>query len=187
VPTKTIPVVVETPQGARSKVEYDYQIGCLKLTKVLPAGFTFPLNFGSIPGTLADDGDPLDILLFMTDPVPSGTLVEARPIGVMEAEQKEEDGKKERNDRLFGVAVHSTEHRHVGSVSDVEKQTRKELERFFQDYNEEEGKEFRCLGWFGPKRAWRLIDRGRRKFRPLKRAGRLPKSFPGFVKALDAD
>jgi inorganic pyrophosphatase len=183
---KTIPVIVETTEGARSKLEFDLKLGCLKLTKVLPAGFTFPLNFGSIPGTLADDGDPVDILLFMTDPVPAGTLVEARPIGVMEAEQIE-NGKKERNDRLFGVAVQSTEHRHIASVASIEKRKRKELERFFQGYNEEEGKRFRCLGWFGPRRAWRLIDRGRRKYRPPEQAGRLPKTFRGFARALDPD
>lgn len=184
--TKTVPVIVETSQGARSKVEFDLELGCLKLTKVLPAGFTFPLNFGSIPGTLADDGDPLDILLFMGDPVPAGTLVEARPIGVMEAEQTE-DGKKERNDRLFGVAVHSTEHQNMDSVSAVEKPKRKELERFFQDYNREEGKKFRCLGWFGPKRAWRLIREGRRRYRPPRRPGRLPRTYRGFAKALVED
>jgi len=179
----TIPVIVETPRGSRSKVEFDLELGCLKLTKVLPAGFTFPLNFGAIPGTLADDGDPLDILLFMSDPVPSGTLVEARPIGVMEAEQVERE-KSARNDRLFGVALHGSEHRAIDSVAAIERRTRKELERFFQDYNEQEGKTFRCLGWFGPKRAWRLIERGRRKYRPPKRAGRLPKTYRGFTKAL---
>ena len=185
-PDRTVPVIVETPQGSRSKVEFDLELGCLKLTKVLPAGFEFPLNFGSIPGTLADDGDPLDILLFMSDPVPSGTLVEVRPLGVLEAEQIEDD-QKERNDRLLGVAVESTEHQHLESVQGIEKEKRKQLERFFQDYNRQEGKKFRCLGWFGPKRAWRLIDRGRRRYRVPKRVARLPKTYRGFVKALQGD
>jgi inorganic pyrophosphatase len=185
-PERTIPVIVETTQGARSKLEFDLELGCLKLTKVLPAGFTFPLNFGSIPGTRAEDGDPLDILLFMTDSVPAGTLVEARPIGVLEAEQSE-GGKTERNDRLFGVAVHSTEHERIDSVSAIEKRRRKEIERFFQGYNRGEGREFRCLGWYGPRRAWRLIDEGRRKYRPPKKTGRLPKTFRGFATALERE
>ena len=182
--TRTIPVVVETSQGARAKVEFDYRTGLLKLTKILPKGFTFPLNFGSIPGTLGDDGDPLDILLFMSDPVPCGTLVAARLIGVLEAEQ-EEKGKTERNDRLFGVAVESTEHRDLKSVNGIEKKARSELEAFFEAYNAEGGKKFRALGWFGPKRASKLIDRGRRRFRPAGAPG-LPKSFAAYAELAES-
>jgi inorganic pyrophosphatase len=183
---KTIPVVVETPQGARSKVEFDYGLGLLLLTKVLPAGLTFPLNFGSVPCTLADDDDPLDILLFMSDAVPGGTLVETRPIGVLEANQTE-DGETVRNDRLFGVATESTEHRDLKTVKEIDGDRREEFERFFQAYNAECGKVFEGLGWFGPKRAWKLIERARRRYRPPKDAGQLPTRLSGFASALEDD
>jgi inorganic pyrophosphatase len=184
--TKTVAVIVETPQGARSKVEFDYELGLLRLTRVLPAGMTFPLNFGSIPGTLADDGDPLDVLLFMRDPVPSGTLLATRPIGVMEAEQTA-DGETVRNDRLFAVPAKDLSYDHLQSVSGIEKTRRKEYERFFETYNSEDGKTFRPLGWFGPQRAWKLIDRGRRKYRRPKKAARLPRTLRGYEDALRDD
>ena len=178
----TIPVIVETPQGTRTKIEFDYDLGLLRLTRVLPAGLSFPLNFGSIPGTLADDGDPLDVLVFMRDPVPPGTLLAARPIGVMEAEQTD-DGETERNDRLFAVPAKDLSYDHLRSVSGIEKRRRKEYEGFFETYNSEDGKKFRPLGWYGPKRAWELIERGRRKYRP-KKAARLPKTLRGYEHAL---
>jgi inorganic pyrophosphatase len=184
--TKTIPVIVETPQGTRSKVEFDYELGLLRLTRVLPAGMTFPLNFGSIPGTLADDGDPLDVLLFMRDPVPSGTLLAARPIGVMEAEQTD-DGETERNDRLFAVPAKDSSYGHLESVSAIDKRRRKEFERFFETYNSEDGKEFRPLGWFGPQRAFKLIERARRQYRRPKKAAHLPRTIRGYEDALRDD
>lgn len=182
---KSIPVMVETAQGERNKLAYDFDSGVLRLTKVLPEGFSFPLNFGSIPGTIADDGDPVDILLFMSDPVPPATLVQARVIGVLEAEQVE-NGKRERNDRLFGVAEASPEHRNLLSVRGIPGETRREYERFFKAYNAEEGKKFKALGWYGPKRAMKLVDRGRRKFR-APRKPEIPRTFADYAKAAEED
>ena len=183
----TIPAIVETPQGTRTKVEFDYNLGLLRLTRVLPEGITFPLNFGSIPGTRADDGDPLDILLFMHDPVPPGTLLAARPIGVMEAEQTETNGRSERNDRIFAVPAKDAHYSHLRSVSHIEKRQRKEFERFFETYNSEDGKKFRPLGWFGPQRAWKLIDRARRKYREPRKTARLPRTLRGYERALQEE
>jgi inorganic pyrophosphatase len=179
---KSVPVIVETPKGARSKLTFDYTLGMLRLTKVLPAGFAFPFNFGSIPGTRAEDGDPLDILLVMDEQVPAGTLVEARPIGVLEAEQTEEDVST-RNDRLVGVACESTEHRSLSSARDFDPKIRKQFEEFFEAYNAETGKEFHGIGWFGPKRAWSLIERARKKARLSEKRNRPPKSFADYAAA----
>jgi inorganic pyrophosphatase len=181
---KSVPVIVETSRGSRSKLSFDFELGLLVLTKVLPAGFAFPFNFGSIPGTLADDGDPLDILLFLADPLPAGTLITARPVGVLEAEQTE-NGKTERNDRVLGVAVESNG-QPIRALKDVTRQVRREYEAFFEAYNAQEGKRFRSLGWFGPDRAWKLIDRARKKYRPPKPA-RLPRTFSGFAAAAEGD
>jgi inorganic pyrophosphatase len=166
-------------------MSFDFELGVLRLTKVLPAGFEFPFNFGSIPCTRADDGDPLDILLFMSDRVPPGSLVAARPIGVLEAEQTEK-GKTERNDRLVGVAVESSEHRTLKSVRGIEPRTRRQFEQFFEAYNAASGKEFTPLGWFGPARAWKLIERARRRYRPPKPARR-PYSFDDYRSAADGE
>src|SRR5690349_9995417 len=100
---KRLHIVVETPKASRNKYAYDFRLGMLRLKKVLPVGLVFPFDFGAVPGTEGDDGDPLDVLVLMEEPVPPGCLVEAELVGVIEAEQSE-DGKTERNDRLVAIA-----------------------------------------------------------------------------------
>src|SRR5213076_3217998 len=99
-------VVIDTPKGCRSKFAFDLKRKAYVLRSVLPHGTVFPFDFGSIPGTVADDGDPLDALVLMDEPVFIGCLVETRLLGVIEAEQIEAD-KTERNDRLIAVAAES--------------------------------------------------------------------------------
>src|SRR5437868_9956609 len=152
----TLNVVIDTPKGCRSKFAYDMKRKAYVLKSVLPQGALFPFDFGSIPGTIADDGDPLDALVLMDEPVFTGCLVEARLIGVIEAEQKE-DGKKERNDRLIAVAERSVTHGKIESISDLDQTLVKEIEHFFIFYNRERGKKFTPIGRFGPKRATRLV------------------------------
>src|SRR5436190_17387182 len=98
--TEIVNAVIETPQGSRNKYKYDPEMGLFRLSKVLPAGSEFPFSFGFIPRTLAEDGDPVDVLLLADEPVPVGCVVPARLIGVLEAENVD-GGKKERNDRLI--------------------------------------------------------------------------------------
>jgi inorganic pyrophosphatase len=181
---RAVPVLIEAPQGTRSKLSYDYSLRMLTLTKVLPAGFEFPFNFGSIPCTLADDGDPLDVLLFMTDRVPAGSLVAARPIGVLEAEQSENGkgaGEPERNDRIVAVALEASEHQRLTSALAIDPKIRRQFEHFFVAYNAPK-KRFEPLGWHGPGRAWKLIERARRRYRPEK-VRRRPLSFADYLEA----
>src|SRR5918993_2443763 len=110
-------VVIETPKGSRNKYEYDEKLGLFKLGGVLPAGASFPFDFGFIPSTLGGDGDPLDVLVLMDEPAFAGCLVITRLIGVVEAEQTERDGETTRNDRLVGVAAES---RLLGRVRTLE-------------------------------------------------------------------
>jgi inorganic pyrophosphatase len=111
---------------------------------------------------VAADGDPLDALVLMDEPAFTGCLVEARLIGVIEAEQTK-DGKKERNDRLIAVAEPSATHAKIESISDLDPTLVKEIEHFFVFYNRERGKKFKPLGRFGPKRATRLVRKHARK------------------------
>ena len=83
-------VVIDTPKGSRNKYGFDFDIDAYKLKSVLPHGTVFPFDFGSIPNTVAEDGDPLDVLVLMDEPVFIGCLVETRLLGVIEAEQTEE-------------------------------------------------------------------------------------------------
>src|SRR5437762_12387773 len=98
-------VIIETPKGRRSKFSYDPKFNLFALGGLLPEGLAFPYDFGFIPSTLGDDGDPLDVLVLMDEPTHVGCLVEVRLIGVMEAVQAK-NGKRTRNDRLIGIAIH---------------------------------------------------------------------------------
>src|SRR5947209_3124447 len=111
-------VIIETPKGRRTKFDYDPESGLFMLAGLLPEGMMFPFDFGFIPSTLGEDGDPLDMLVLMDAPAHVGCLMDVRIIGVIAAEQTE-DGKTQRNDRLLGVAVQSYEHAHYRSISDV--------------------------------------------------------------------
>src|SRR5712672_958353 len=113
-------VVIETPKGYRNKFDYDPHSNLFKLGGLLPAGMMFPFDFGFIPSTLGDDGDPLDIMVLMDAPAHVGCLIDVRIIGIIEAKQTE-DGKTERNDRLLGVALHSYDHEDLESMDDVSK------------------------------------------------------------------
>ena len=94
----TCRVIIETPKGCRNKFDYDPESNLFMLGGLLPEGMMFPFDFGFIPCTLGDDGDPLDILILMDAPAHVGCLIDARLIGVISAEQIE-DGKKGTNDR----------------------------------------------------------------------------------------
>ena len=132
-------VVIDTPKGCRSKFAFDMKRKAYVLKSVLPHGTVFPFDFGSIPGTVAEDGDPLDALVLMDEPAFCGCLIESRLVGVIEAEQSE-DGKTERNDRLIAVAAKSPTHAEVKSLSDLSPALLKEIEHFFISYNQERGK-----------------------------------------------
>src|SRR5437588_10077329 len=86
---KTVRVVVETPKGSRNKYAFDLEQKVFALRKVLPAGMAFPYDFGFVPSTRAEDGDPVDVLVLMDEPAFEGCVVACRPIGVIEGEQKE--------------------------------------------------------------------------------------------------
>ena len=154
-------VVIDTPQGCRNKYAYDFELKAYVLKTTMPKGMLFPFDFGSIPGTVAEDGDPLDVLVLMDEPAFCGCLVESRLLGVIEATQ-EEDGKNERNDRLIAVAAESHTHRNIKSIADLDSTLLHEIEHFFISYNKVRGKKFKPLGRHGPKRAQRLVKEAKK-------------------------
>lgn len=161
--TRDLNVIIETPKNSRNKFTYDEERGIFKLGGVLPAGASFPYDFGFVPQTTGGDGDPLDVLVLMDEPAFAGCLVAARLIGVIEAEQTEE-GRTERNDRLIAVAAVSRQHKHVRTLKDITDQLITEIEHFFVSYNAVKGKEFKPTGRFGPDRATRIVEDGIKLF-----------------------
>lgn len=155
--TGELNAVVDTPKGSRNKFKYDEKMGVFKLGGVLPLGASFPFDFGYIPGTKAEDGDALDVLILMDEPAFSGCVVPAKLIGVIEANQTE-DGKTTRNDRLIAIAASSRNHSHVRFLGDLNSNVTKEIEHFFVSYNAAKGKRFEVLGRSGPERAKVLVS-----------------------------
>jgi inorganic pyrophosphatase len=161
---KTLNVVIETPRGSRNKFSFDPDRGAFRLKSVLPAGASFPYDFGFLPDTMGDDGDPLDVLVLMDESAFPGCIVPARLIGVIEAKQIEH-GKSERNDRLVAVAADAHDYQDLHTLRDVNANLLKELEHFFISYNEMRGKQFKLIGTRGPKHASKLIAKGIKAYR----------------------
>jgi inorganic pyrophosphatase len=156
-------VIVETPRGSRHKYTLDEQTGWFSLSGVLPAGAVFPFDFGFIPSTQGEDGDPLDVLLLLDDTAFAGCRVPARLLGVIEAEQTERDGETVRNDRLIAVSSASHNHHHVRTLNQLGESVLDEIEHFFASYNQIKGKKFEPIGRAGPDRAEALVRKAMRK------------------------
>ena len=151
--------IIETPKNFRNKFDYDPESGLFRLGGLLPEGMMFPFDFGFLPSTLGQDGDPLDVLVLMDAPAHVGCLMDVRIIGIIEAEQTQE-GKTESNNRLLGVAVHSYDHEDLKTIHDLGKTVLDQLESFFISYNKQRGKTFRVTDTAGPKKALRFLKAG---------------------------
>ena len=151
--------IIETPKGSRTKFDYDPESGLFLLDKLLPEGMSFPLDFGFIPSTRAEDGDPLDILVLCDAPLPVGVLLEARLIGAIIGDQREDDGRTVRNDRLIGVSTESHLHERISDVQQLGKTFLEQLVRFWVNYNELRGRKFDCKGIHGPAEAATLVEK----------------------------
>ena len=171
---ESVNVVIETPRDCRVKYSWSEEHECLQAKKVLPLGSSFPFDFGFIPGTKAEDGDPIDVLVLVDVPLAPGAVLEARLVGVIEAEQTEavdEQAKKKakkqkpqrtkttRNDRLIAVANITIEYRGIEHIRDVSPVLLEQIQAFFEQYNRLSGKKFRVIGVRGPKTATRLVEK----------------------------
>ena len=154
-----IAVVIETPKGSRNKYAFDPDQIVFKLQKVLPAGMAFLYDFGFVPSTKADDGDPVDVLVLMDEPAFVGCILQCRLIGIIQGEQK--DGKQiERNDRLVAVQIGTHSWDDVHHIDDLGKKFRKELEEIFVNYHDLTGEGYAILGVKGPGAANKSIEKG---------------------------
>jgi len=156
---KVIQVIIETPKGSRNKYAFDQKLRVFELMKVLPAGMSFPYDFGFLPSTLADDGDPTDVLVLMDEPAFPGCVLKCRIIGVIQGEQSSKK-KTERNDRIVAIEQDNHSYASVKHVDDLGKEFARELEEFFINYHKLIGKTYKILGFKGVKAAQRCIRAG---------------------------
>ena len=157
--------VIEATQGTRHKLKYRAGWNAFVLHNVLPLGLSFPYDFGFVPSTRGDDGDPLDVLVLADEALPPGAVVPCRIVGVIEAEQQDEgEAKAERNDRLLAVAMKSRRHGECRELRDIAGNVLDEIEQFFVAFNADKGGRFRPLARRGAAAATRLVEQGERRF-----------------------
>ena len=158
-------VVVETPAGSRVKLKVDPELGHVSVSRPLPLGLHYPFDWGFVPSTRAEDGDPLDAMLYGTGPGQPGTVVPARLLGVLKVEQNRKQGSgRQRNDRLFlaPVPAHGDEPKDVFAFSE---RVRFELEDFFVWSTRWEKKDLRFLGWGSIEEAEAILSAAERAAR----------------------
>jgi inorganic pyrophosphatase len=153
-------VVIETPKGSRNKFAFNAKEHVFELKKVLPAGMAFPYDFGFVPCTEAEDGDPVDVLVLMDEPAFPGCVLTCRPIGVIQGEEVGKKKKKTRNDRIIAVEKDAHSWADIKTIGDLGKQFVRELEEFFVDYHRLSGKQYRVLARKGRTQARRLVKSG---------------------------
>lgn len=162
--TGLVRAVIDTPRGSRNKCKFDEELGVFKLSRILPAGLSFPYDFGSIPSTRAGDGDALDVLVLTEAPLFVGCLVHVHLIGVIRARQKE--GRRMiDNDRLVATIETPVNKPQVRKLQQLGAQRLHEIEHFFQSYNEAQGRDFRIVGRGGPQSAQRMLRAAMQAFK----------------------
>jgi len=152
-------VVVESPRGSAVKLKYDANLQAFKLSRPLPVGLAYPFDWGFVPGTQGPDGDPIDAMLVSDFAIPTGTVVPCHLIGVLEVEQNDGHGGRERNDRVIGVPTTAARIELLQHVDQLPARFRDELARFFVDVTHFEKKAVEILGWRSPEAARALITR----------------------------
>lgn len=163
-------VVIETPKDQPNKLTYDSKAATMRLSKVLPLGMVFPFDFGFVPSTLGDDGDPVDVLVLMDAPAPAGCLVEARLVGVLRCTQREDEGTELiENDRFLAVAEEASTYRDIRDIRDLNGPLLDQIEAFFIQYNALAGHVFKVKRRQGAKAAKRAVEGARVGRRPADR------------------
>ncbi len=152
--------VIETPGGSRNKYTFDHERHLMRLGKVLPAGMTFPFDFGYVPSTLGGDGDPIDILVLSEQPTFPGCVLTARLIGVIKAEDvMAKNGAVRRNDRLLAVANASHEYAALHEAAQLPETMLRHLVAFFVNYADLLPKKtYRVLGTGDAAEAEQLLE-----------------------------
>jgi inorganic pyrophosphatase len=155
-----VDVVIETPKGSAQKYDYVPNTPFFKLKKILPSGMVFPYDFGFIPNTQGQDGDPLDVIVISEFNSFPGCIIKCRIIGGIKAEQSEDrnSNKMIRNDRFLAIPKFTNIFQDIKKMEDLPGQVTDQLEEFFVDYNKLQGKKFKALAKLGPTEAHRLIE-----------------------------
>lgn len=154
---EAVEAFVEIPKGSRNKYEYDERTGRLRLDRVLHSPLHYPTDYGFLLGTLAEDGDHLDALIFTHEPTFPGCVLTVRPIGVLDMVDE-----KGRDQKVAAVPVHDPRFADIHDLADLAGHWLHEIRHFFEVYKTLEDKPTEILGWLGAAEARALVARSRR-------------------------
>jgi inorganic pyrophosphatase len=147
-------VLIEIPGGSKNKYEYDKELQAFALDRVLYSSVKYPYDYGFIPNTLAEDGDPLDGMVLIDEPTFPGCVIAARPIGFLEMI----DG-GDRDEKILCVPVKDPRYAQVNSLKDIANHRLEEIAEFFRSYKNLEKKVTQILGWQDVERVQPLVDK----------------------------
>lgn len=158
----TYDVVIEIPKGSRNKYEVDHETGRVYLDRVLFTPFVYPVDYGFFENSLADDGDPLDALVLLEEPVFPGVGLKVRPVGVLK--MSDEAGG---DDKVLCVQHKDPRWQHIQDIDDVDQSTRDQLKHFFEHYKDLEPNKWVKVDAFGnAAEAEEIIERALAAFKP---------------------
>jgi len=160
-PPKIVDVMVEIPSGTRNKYEYDKATGTIRLDRVIHSPFHYPADYGFIPETLADDGDPLDALIITDSPTFPGCIVSVRPIGVIHMVDD-----KGGDEKIIAVPEHHPRYNHIEDMDGISPHLLEEIEHFFEEYKKLEKKHVEIKGFGDHNEAWEIILRTHQAYKP---------------------
>jgi inorganic pyrophosphatase len=153
-------MIVEIPKNSSNKYEYDGKLGVFRLDRTLYSPMHYPGDYGFIPGTVAGDGDSLDVLVHGDDPTFTGCMLEVRPIGILNMVDEAGEDQK-----VLAVAQQNPRYEEVHTVDQIHHHVRREIEHFFSIYKELEGKKKTSIrGWGGPEQAREAILQARKHY-----------------------
>jgi inorganic pyrophosphatase len=156
---EVVRAIVEIPKNSSNKYEYDGKLGVFRLDRALYSPMHYPGDYGFIPGTLADDGDPLDVLILVDEPSFSGCLLDVRPVGLLNMiDEKREDQK------VLAVPSRNPRFDSIHTIDQVFPHVRREIEHFFAIYKELQGGTTKMGGWKGPPEARKMIQECRASY-----------------------
>jgi inorganic pyrophosphatase len=159
-----VEALIEIPAGSQNKYEFDKEKGVLRLDRVLFSPVHYPTDYGYIPETLEQDGDPIDILVMVTNPTVPGCIIDCRVVGVLAmADDKGMDNK------LLGVPIKDPRFDQIHDLEDVPPHVLREIEHFFKTYKDLEGKSTEIQGWKGAAQAAEILDQARANYQPVTR------------------
>ena len=145
-------MIVEIPKNSSNKYEYDGETGLFRLDRALYSPLHYPGDYGFVPGTLAEDGDPLDVLALVDDASYPGVLISVRPVGVLDMVDDDEPDQK-----ILAVPNKNPRFDQIHTLDQVFPHKLREIEHFFTIYKELEGKRTEMRGWRGPREARDLV------------------------------